>query len=61
MMAGIVAVFELSHTAGSHRWILRNWDGEILAQNDGYLTRAAAVQDIERLRVASVTANVVET
>ncbi|MBB6627517.1 YegP family protein [Nocardioides sp. KIGAM211] len=60
MTAGLVAVFEVSRFAGTHRWILRNWDGEILAQNGGYLTRGAAVQDIERLRVATVTANVVE-
>jgi uncharacterized protein YegP (UPF0339 family) len=60
MMSGVVAVFEVSRAAGSHRWVLRNWDGEVLAQKDGYLTRSAAVQDIERLRVASITANVVE-
>ena len=60
MMTDIVAVFELSQDNGRHRWVLRTWDGEVLAQNGGYLTRAAAVEDIERLRDASVTANVVE-
>jgi uncharacterized protein YegP (UPF0339 family) len=60
-MLHLVAVFELSVHAGRHGWVLRDWDGEVLARNSGYLTRAAAAQDIERLRVASVTANVVET
>ena len=60
MMSGVVAVFEVSRSGASHRWVLRNWDGEVLAQNGRYLTRSAAVEDIERLRVASITANVVE-
>lgn len=60
-MLHTVAVFELFERAGQHSWVLRDWDGVVLAQNSGYLTRAAAAQDIERLRVASVTANVIET
>ena len=59
-MLQMVAVFELSYQAGHHRWVLRDWDGAILAQNGGYLTRAAAVQDIERLQSATLGANVVE-
>ncbi|WP_395656512.1 YegP family protein [Nocardioides sp.] len=59
-MLKIVAVFEVDGKLGEHRWQLRDWDGEVLAEKGGYLTRAAALQDIERVRVAAVTANVVE-
>ena len=59
-MLKIVAVYEVFEQSGTHGWVLRDWDGEVLAQNGGYLTRAAATQDIERLRVAAVTASVVE-
>ncbi len=60
-MLKIVAVFEVDGQVGDHRWQLLNWDGEVLAEKGGYLTRAAALQDIERIRVAAVTANVVES
>ncbi len=60
-MLKIVGLFEVFRDGGEYHWILRDWDGEVLARNGGYITRAGAVQDIERLRVAAVTANVVET
>lgn len=59
-MLKIVAVYEVFEDSGGHGWVLRDWDGTVMARNGGYLTRAAAVQEIERLRVAAVTANVVE-
>ncbi|WP_395693549.1 YegP family protein [Nocardioides sp.] len=55
-----VAVFEVNGRVGDHRWQLVNWDGEVLAEKGGYLTRAAALEDVERIRVAAVTANLVE-
>ena len=60
-MLKIAAVFEVYDDAGLHHWILRDWDGGILARNGGYATRACALRDIERLRVTALTANVVET
>ncbi len=59
-MLKIVGLFEVFQDGGEHHWLLRDWDGEVLARNGGYITRAAALQDIERLRVAAVTANVIE-
>ena len=56
-MAGL---FEVYHDDGVHHWVLRDWDGQITARNGGYLSRTGALQDIERLRVIALTANVVE-
>lgn len=59
-MLKIVGLFEVFAHRGEHYWLLRDWDGVVLARNGGYLTRAAALEDIERLRVTAITANVVE-
>ena len=60
-MLKIVAVFEVDGRLGDHRWRLVNWDGEVLAEKSGFYTRTAAVEDIERVRVAAVTANIAES
>lgn len=59
-MLKIAGLFEVYSAQGEHHWVLRDWDGQIMARNGGYLTRAAAIQDIERLRVTALTANIVE-
>ena len=56
-MAGL---FEVYQDDDGHHWVLRDWDGQIMARNGGYITRASALQDVERLRVTALTANVVE-
>jgi uncharacterized protein YegP (UPF0339 family) len=56
----IAGLFEVFEQDGEHHWLLRDWDGEVMARNGGYITRASALQDIERLRVTALTANVVE-
>ena len=59
-MLKIQGLFEVFRADGEHHWVLRGWDGEVIARNGGYLTRAGALEDIERLRVTALTANVVE-
>ncbi|WP_395656520.1 YegP family protein [Nocardioides sp.] len=59
-MLKIAGLFEVFEQHGEHHWVLRDWDGQIMARNGGYITRTAALQEIERLRVTALTANVVE-
>lgn len=59
-MLKIAGLFEVYEERGEHHWVLRDWDGQIMARNGGYITRAGAIEDIERLRVTALTANVVE-
>lgn len=59
-MLKIAGLFEVYADQGEHHWVLRDWDGQIMARNAGYLTRTAAIQDIERLCVTALTANIVE-
>jgi uncharacterized protein YegP (UPF0339 family) len=59
-MLKIAGLFEVYQEDGAHHWVLRDWDGYVMARNGGYITRAAVIQDIERLRVTALTANVVE-
>ena len=59
-MLKIAGLFEVYQEAGEHHWVLRDWDGYVMARNGGYITRAGALEDIERLRVTALTANVVE-
>lgn len=60
-MLKIAGLFEVYQEQGEFAWVLRDWDGQIMAHNSGYSTRNAAVEDIERLRVTALTANVVES
>ena len=53
-------MFEVYERDGEHHWVLRDWDGQVMAQNGGYASRVGVLQDIERLRVTALTANVVE-
>lgn len=59
-MLKIAGLFEVYERDGEHHWVLRDWAGEVMARNGGYVSRAGALQDIERLRVTALTANVVE-
>lgn len=56
----IAGLFEVYEQDGEHHWVLRDWDGEVMARNGGYVSRTGALMDIERLRVTALTANVVE-
>lgn len=59
-MLKIAGLFEVYEEQGEHHWVLRDWDGQVMARNGGYITRIGAIQDIERLRVTALTANIVE-
>lgn len=59
-MLKIAGLFEVYEDGGRHHWVLRDWDGQVLARNGGYITRTGALEDIERLRVTALTANIVE-
>jgi hypothetical protein len=59
-MLSLAGLFEVHHDGRSHHWVLRDWDGLIMARNGGYVTRTAVMYEIERLRVTALTANVVE-
>ena len=59
-MLKIAGLFEVFEQDGEHHWLLRDWDGQVMARNGGYITRASALQEIERIRVTALTANVVE-
>lgn len=59
-MLKIVGLFEVYADTCGHHWVLRDWDGEVIARNGGYITRTAALEDIEQLRVTALTANIVE-
>ncbi|MFT3873586.1 MAG: YegP family protein [Nocardioides sp.] len=59
-MLKIAGLFEVYALDGEHYWLLRDWDGQIMARNGGYPSRGGALMDIERLRVTALTANVVE-
>lgn len=59
-MLKIAGLFEVYQQDDEHHWVLRDWDGQIIAHNGGYLSRAGALRDIERLRVTSLTAQIVE-
>ncbi len=37
-MLKIVGLFEVFRDGGEYHWILRDWDGEVLARNGGYIT-----------------------
>ncbi len=59
-MLKIAGLFEVFEQDGEHHWVLRDWDGQIVARNGGYVSRIGALQDVERLGVTALTANVVE-
>ena len=59
-MLKIAGVFEVYELDGEHYWLLRDWDGQVIARNGGYASWAGVHTDIERLRVVALTANVVE-